>query len=115
MRRNGATIERSSFSNWNVKFLKLPWSKTRRGWSRPWPIFCWRLWLSKRNWEAWMNPKITPDHLGRAAIVYVRQSTMAQVTGNLESQRRQFDLAKTAAATGFSSMTVIDDDLGHSG
>jgi hypothetical protein len=35
-----------------------------------------------------MTLKITPDHLGRAAIVYVRQSTMAQVTGNLESQRR---------------------------
>ena len=32
-----------------------------------------------------MSPKITPDHLGRAAVVYVRQSTMAQVTGNLES------------------------------
>jgi DNA invertase Pin-like site-specific DNA recombinase len=62
-----------------------------------------------------MNPKITPDHLGRAAVVYVRQSTMAQVTGNLESQRRQYDLAKAAAATGFSSVTVIDDDLGRSG
>lgn len=33
-----------------------------------------------------MNTKITSDHLGRAAVVYVRQSTMAQVTGNLESQ-----------------------------
>jgi hypothetical protein len=30
--------------------------------------------------------KITPEHLGRAAVVYVRQSTMAQVMGNLESQ-----------------------------
>jgi hypothetical protein len=36
-----------------------------------------------------MNPKITADHVSRAAVVYVRQSTMAQVTGNLESQRRQ--------------------------
>jgi DNA invertase Pin-like site-specific DNA recombinase len=62
-----------------------------------------------------MNPKITPDHLGRAAIVYVRQSTMAQVTGNLESQRRQYDLAKAAEAAGFASVTVIDDDLGRSG
>ncbi len=35
-----------------------------------------------------MNTKITPEHLGRAAVVYVRQSTMTQVTGNLESQRR---------------------------
>ena len=29
-----------------------------------------------------MSSKITPDHLGRAAVVYVRQSTMAQMTGS---------------------------------
>ncbi|MGB6871605.1 MAG: recombinase family protein [Acidobacteriaceae bacterium] len=62
-----------------------------------------------------MNSKITPDHLGRAAVVYVRQSTTAQVVGNLESQRRQYDLAVAAEATGFSSVTIIDDDLGRSG
>ena len=62
-----------------------------------------------------MSGKITSDHLGRAAVVYVRQSTMAQVTGNLESQRRQYDLAGTARAAGFTSVTVIDDDLGRSG
>jgi DNA invertase Pin-like site-specific DNA recombinase len=62
-----------------------------------------------------MNPKITSDHVSRAAVVYVRQSTMAQVTGNLESQRRQYDLAKAAEAAGFASVTVIDDDLGRSG
>ncbi|UIJ91860.1 recombinase family protein (plasmid) [Sinorhizobium meliloti] len=62
-----------------------------------------------------MTTKITSDHLGRAAVVYVRHSTMAQVTGNLESQRRQYDLAGAAATTGFASVTVIDDDLGRSG
>jgi len=62
-----------------------------------------------------MSTKITPDHLGRAAIVYVRQSTMAQVVGNLESQRRQYDLAGAARTTGFRSVTVVDDDLGRSG
>jgi DNA invertase Pin-like site-specific DNA recombinase len=62
-----------------------------------------------------MSLKITADHLARAAIVYVRQSTMAQVIGNLESQRRQYDLAGAARATGFTSVTVIDDDLGRSG
>jgi len=62
-----------------------------------------------------MNTKITPDHLCRAAVVYVRQSTMTQVTGNLESQRRQYDLAGAAATTGFASVSVIDDDLGRSG
>ena len=50
--------------------------------------------------EAWMNPKITPDHLARAAVVYVRQSTMAQVTGNLESQRRQYDLGGSGRSDG---------------
>lgn len=44
------------------------------------------------------EPKVTSDHLGRVAVVYVRQSTMAQVTGNLESQRRQYDLAAAATA-----------------
>ena len=62
-----------------------------------------------------MSTKITSDHLGRTAVVYVRQSTMAQVTGNLESQRRQYDLAGAAEAAGFVSVTVIDDDLGRSG
>lgn len=62
-----------------------------------------------------MSSRITPDHLGRVAVVYVRQSTMAQVTGNLESQRRQYDLAGAAKATGFRSVTVIDEDLGRSG
>ena len=47
-----------------------------------------------------MSTKITPDHLGRAAVVYVRQSTMAQVIGNLESQRRQYDLAGAAEGSG---------------
>jgi DNA invertase Pin-like site-specific DNA recombinase len=40
---------------------------------------------------------------------------MAQVTGNLESQRRQHDLAAAAEGMGFTSVTVIDDDLGRSG
>ena len=31
--------------------------------------------------------KITPDHLAREAVVYVRQSTAIQVANNLESQR----------------------------
>ena len=62
-----------------------------------------------------MSAKITADHLARAAVIYVRQSTMSQVTGNLESQRRQYDLAGAAETAGFASVTVIDDDLGRSG
>jgi DNA invertase Pin-like site-specific DNA recombinase len=61
-----------------------------------------------------MSPKITAEHLDRGAVVYVRQSTMTQVQGNLESQRRQYDLAGAARAAGFAAVTVIDDDLGRS-
>jgi IS66 Orf2 like protein len=72
--------------------------RSRRGWSRLWPISCSRRWewnsqQKRRPGEAPMSGKITPDHLDRAAVGYVRQSTMAQVIGNLESQRRQYHLA----------------------
>jgi len=62
-----------------------------------------------------MSAKITSEHLGRSAVVYVRQSTMSQVMGNLESRRRQYDLAGAAQKAGFIAVTVIDDDLGRSG
>ena len=62
-----------------------------------------------------MSANLTPDHLGRTAVVYVRQSTMSQVMGNLEGQRRQYDLAGAAQKAGFIAVTVIDDDLGRSG
>lgn len=62
-----------------------------------------------------MSPKITPEHLGRGAVVYVRQSTMTQVLENTESQRRQYAMADAARVLGFASVDVIDDDLGRSG
>ena len=62
-----------------------------------------------------MNPKITPEHLCRGAIVYVRQSTLGQVVEHPESQRRQYALADAARELGFVSVSVIDDDLGRSG
>src|ERR1700675_2028371 len=62
-----------------------------------------------------MHSKITPEHLDRGAVVYVRQSTMGQVAEHTESQRRQYALAESARALGFASVTVIDDDLGRSG
>src|SRR5438309_9046423 len=62
-----------------------------------------------------MHPKITPEHLGRGAVVYVRQSTVGQVIENTESQRRQYALAESARSLGFASVAVIDDDLGRSG
>jgi DNA invertase Pin-like site-specific DNA recombinase len=52
--------------------------------------------------------------LKRKAVVYVRQSTQAQVQMNLESQRRQYDLVGEARRLGFRDIEVIDDDLGRS-
>jgi excisionase family DNA binding protein len=52
--------------------------------------------------------------LQRKAVVYVRQSTQAQVQMNLESQRRQYDLVGEARRLGFREIEVIDDDLGRS-
>lgn len=62
-----------------------------------------------------MNPKITVDHLGRGAVVYVRQSTATQVLEHTESQRRQYALAEAARSAGFATVETIDDDLGRSG
>jgi DNA invertase Pin-like site-specific DNA recombinase len=61
--------------------------------------------------------KITSSHLGRVAIIYVRQSTLAQVRGNTESTARQYGLAEEAARLGWaaSAIEVIDADLGISG
>jgi prevent-host-death family protein len=52
--------------------------------------------------------------LKRTAVVYVRQSTPAQVQTNLESQRRQYELVEITRRRGFRDIEVIDDDLGRS-
>ena len=52
--------------------------------------------------------------LSRMAVVYIRQSTQAQVMTNLESRRRQYDLAEIARKHGFARVEIIDDDLGRS-
>lgn len=59
--------------------------------------------------------KITPEHLARAAYVYVRQSTPDQLLNNPESRRRQYALAARARALGWENVIIIDDDLGRSG
>src|SRR6202165_2308732 len=52
--------------------------------------------------------------LKRKAVVYVRQSTQAQIQMNLEMQRRQYELVEEAKRRGFRDIEVIDDDLGRS-
>ena len=63
------------------------------------------------------DSKITPAHLRRNAVIYVRQSTLIQVERNRESTARQYDLAGRAAALGWPrpAIHVIDTDLGVSG
>src|SRR3954454_12878263 len=57
---------------------------------------------------------LPPAILRRKAVVYVRQSTQAQVETNLEGRRRQDELADLARRKGFRTVEVIDDDLGRS-
>ena len=61
--------------------------------------------------------KITSSHRERTALVYLRQSSMAQVRQHTESTRSQYALADTAAGLGWpaTSIEVIDTDLGISG
>ena len=64
-----------------------------------------------------MSEKITASHLSRAAVIYVRQSTLIQVERNTESTARQYDLVHRARQLGWprEAIRVIDGDLGVSG
>ena len=61
--------------------------------------------------------KISASHLRRAAIVYVRQSTSAQVEYDRKSTQRQYGLVSKATSLGWPSqqIVVLDEDLGVSG
>jgi DNA invertase Pin-like site-specific DNA recombinase len=61
--------------------------------------------------------KITASHLARVAIVYLRQSSAAQVEHNRESTDRQYALVNKAGDLGWPTdkVIVIDEDLGVSG
>jgi len=61
------------------------------------------------------HQKVTPHHLKRAALLYVRQSTMRQVFENTESTKRQYALRDRAVALGWprEEIVVVDGDLGH--
>jgi DNA invertase Pin-like site-specific DNA recombinase len=57
---------------------------------------------------------LPPSVVERKAVVYIRQSTPAQVQIHLESKRRQYELVDEARRRGFRDVEVIDDDLGRS-
>ena len=58
---------------------------------------------------------ITPFHLGRKALIYIRQSSPHQVLTNQESQHLQYALRQRARECGWAAdaIEVIDADLGR--
>ena len=61
--------------------------------------------------------KIARSHLGRLAIVYLRQSSPRQVRENFRSTERQYSLAEDAVKLGWppEQVVTVDQDLGISG
>src|SRR5881397_1545657 len=57
---------------------------------------------------------ITPQHLARKAVIYIRQSTPHQVVSHQESLRLQYALGARARQLGWpdEAIDIIDDDLG---
>jgi DNA invertase Pin-like site-specific DNA recombinase len=63
------------------------------------------------------HPLITPEHLGRKALPYIRQSSVEQVEKNTGSQTFQRNQVELARSYGWPDhlIEVIDEDLGKSG
>ena len=63
------------------------------------------------------DPRVASNHLSRDAYLYIRQSTLRQVSENGESTRRQYALRERALSLGWPAgrIHVIDQDLGMSG
>ena len=61
--------------------------------------------------------KVRAEHLNRKAIVYIRQSSLAQVRFNRESTERQYALQEKAQQLGWNQeqIQLIGEDLGISG
>jgi DNA invertase Pin-like site-specific DNA recombinase len=61
-----------------------------------------------------MSDKIKSHHLGRKAILYVRQSSAHQVMHNQESRILQYAMRDRLRELGWREIEIIDDDLGRS-
>lgn len=61
--------------------------------------------------------KIQATHLARNSVVYIRQSSAAQVERNRESTDRQYRLVERALELGWrrDQVIIIDEDLGRTG
>jgi DNA invertase Pin-like site-specific DNA recombinase len=64
-----------------------------------------------------MSSRVSVSHRQKRAVVYVRQSTAAQVHHHVESKQRQYALAERAVSLGWPRELVetIDEDQGKSG
>lgn len=60
------------------------------------------------------DPRITPHHLERKALLYIRQSSPHQVAHHHESRRLQYAMEQRLRSLGWREIEVIDDDLGRS-
>jgi DNA invertase Pin-like site-specific DNA recombinase len=60
---------------------------------------------------------VTPRHLSRSAVIYIRQSTPHQVISNQESRQLQYALKQRALDLGWDEddVLVVDSDQGASG
>ena len=58
------------------------------------------------------DPRVASNHLSRDAYLYIRQSTLRQVSENGESTRRQYALRERALSLGWPAgrIHVIDQD-----
>ena len=61
-----------------------------------------------------MSEKISPHHLERKAVLYIRQSSPYQVSHNLESQRLQYGMRERLKKLGWRQIELVDEDLGKS-
>lgn len=61
-----------------------------------------------------MSDKVTRRHLERKAVLYVRQSSPAQLQNNEESRRLQYAMEARLRDLGWTEIEVIDADLGQS-
>jgi DNA invertase Pin-like site-specific DNA recombinase len=60
-----------------------------------------------------VSDKIKPHHVGRKAILYVRQSSAYQVQNNLESRKLQYAMRDRLCSLGWHDIEVVDEDLGR--
>jgi DNA invertase Pin-like site-specific DNA recombinase len=61
-----------------------------------------------------MNEKITPVHLQRKAMLYIRQSSPHQVLHHQEGRRLQYAMRDRLHQLGWLEIEVIDEDSGRS-